>query len=274
MKATRHFEWVKIEDLIVKPEDQRKVSMVHVYRLAANWRPESCQPLDVEKNGKGYYVIDGQHRKLAAERAVGGAVKLPCWVLNDNEALTVEQKAQHVLDVQKNRRGLCAADEFVRLAAIDVEFAKAKRILVDHRLWDDGGPKVHCLGAIRNIVRKYGALRLREVLRFVDMTWPGEEDRYQGWIISGVAPFLEHLRAFVEMDRTDFEELIDVAAERIGTRAALSSVAKRAQEMTGKVVALGAYPIMWALVDIYNTKLRTKRLPTQAIKGRNRVGAK
>jgi len=249
---------VDLDKLSIRPGDQRKVSLGRVYRIAKEFRPSSCQPLDVELVDGTYWIIDGQHRFLAAKRSARDIRTLPCWVINNGRPLTAAEKSQHVLDVQKNRGGLGARDEFIRLAETDEEFTKAKQILIHRGLWG----KIKCLGSVRNVTRRYCAHRVKETLDFIDSAWPAEGIvSYQGWVIAGVAKFLAHLYQVVGHDSAAFEKLAEAAAQRIGARAALSSVPRRAQEMTGRVTAMGALPIARALVDIYNTKLRVNRLP-------------
>jgi len=84
--------------------------------LAGNWSWIACGALVVAQRDNAYWVIDGQHRKIAADRR-SDIQELPCLVFH---VADVKEEARGFLATNTNRRNVSALDKYrARLAADD-----------------------------------------------------------------------------------------------------------------------------------------------------------
>lgn len=86
--------WHSPDELMIDPSYQRSVqstrSQQQIERIARDWDWRLCAPLMVARRADGLYVIDGQHRTLAA-RMRGDIAHLPCCVA-DFESVAEEAR--------------------------------------------------------------------------------------------------------------------------------------------------------------------------------------
>lgn len=95
---------------------QREGIPSKVLEFASNWSWIACGALTVAERDGEFWVVDGQHRKLAADRR-SDIQTLPCMIF---ETQSVKQDAQAFLDTNTNRRNVSALAKFkARLAAGD-----------------------------------------------------------------------------------------------------------------------------------------------------------
>jgi len=256
---------VATEDMIIDVSCQKeRTNWSFVRHIADNFDWELFQPLDIVRNGhNSYLVIDGQHRLLAARRAEIGSV--PCRVHKDRGPA---ERSRIFLDLNEQRHGVNSRDRLRNRAnSGDPRFVKAMRILRDHGLAvskEDEGIRLTCAATVVAIVEKYGADRLRESLDFVVSTWGERETRrFQSWIVRGAADFLEYLWASLGPNgkQVDYERLTAAASTKIGNRFTLRDVITKAQERY-PYRPHGAEAVCSALVDLYNWRRRSQRLPS------------
>lgn len=117
-------KWINKEMLEVDKKYQRAHSLGKVQGMASEWSWVACGTITVGKrDGDGYYIIDGQHRTLAALRR-SDITELPCIVFGvsavTEEAIgfvrsNTHRKAMSVID--KHRANLVAKDK----DAIDIQ---------------------------------------------------------------------------------------------------------------------------------------------------------
>jgi len=99
------FEWLHKEELLIDPVYQRGVSDQRALAIARTWKWEAVGVLIVAARDGMFYVIDGQHRLLAAKRRAD-ITTLPCRVFeNVNEAKVF-------LDCNVQRRPLKSLEKF------------------------------------------------------------------------------------------------------------------------------------------------------------------
>lgn len=87
---------------------QRDGYETKVLELARNWSWIACGVLIVASRNGTLWVVDGQHRKLAADRR-SDIQELPCLVFQVSE---VKEEARAFLAANTNRRAMCALDKF------------------------------------------------------------------------------------------------------------------------------------------------------------------
>lgn len=102
---------------------QRQGYESKVLELARNWSWISCGALTVASRDGKLWVVDGQHRKLAADRR-SDIQELPCLVFYVDH---VKDEARAFVATNINRRNVSAVDKFrALLAAEDDAAVKAK----------------------------------------------------------------------------------------------------------------------------------------------------
>lgn len=110
------FMMVPVADLRIDTEYQRAISGGRVDRMAADWNWIACGVITVALRGPGsgeYYVIDGQHRVVTAERV--GIVELPCMVFESKDH---RDEAQGFLDTNISRRPMSILDRYRALLVV------------------------------------------------------------------------------------------------------------------------------------------------------------
>jgi hypothetical protein len=105
-------QWVGVGQLLIEPSYQRaadsRQSQSLIGRISANWDWRLCQPLMVSRRDDALWVIDGQHRLLAA-RARGDLPHLPCSVASYDDAA---QEAEVFVRANQGRKALTVLDLF------------------------------------------------------------------------------------------------------------------------------------------------------------------
>lgn len=92
-RVERHarLKWVPIEQMAVSPLAQRDINQARVDRIAADLDIEQLGSFTVNLRDSHYYVIDGNHRRMALIQHGWGDQQVQCWTY---EALTEEQEAE------------------------------------------------------------------------------------------------------------------------------------------------------------------------------------
>jgi len=106
--------------LQVHPAYQRHAVETKIKMIAAAWSWVACGAIIVGNRGGEYWVIDGQHRVLAARRRAD-IDSMPCLVF---ETESVEQEAQGFLDANTGRKPVSSIDKFRASIASGDETAK------------------------------------------------------------------------------------------------------------------------------------------------------
>lgn len=111
------FEWLPKHVLKVdRATYQREGINSKILELSSNWSWIACGTLTVAERDGVFWVADGQHRKLAADRR-SDIASLPCMIFQTE---SVCEDAQAFLDTNTNRRPVTALDKFrARLATGD-----------------------------------------------------------------------------------------------------------------------------------------------------------
>lgn len=132
---------------------QRHAKNARVLRLAKRWNWLACGVLTVAKRGGRYYVVDGQHRLLAALKRFD-IERLPCLVFD-----TVEMRDEAVAfrDANKERRPIATFEQWnADLVAQDEATLFAHALITNsgRTPGQTAGPgTVRCLSAIVSAAR-------------------------------------------------------------------------------------------------------------------------
>jgi len=107
---------------------QREGYKSKVRELASKWSWISCGALVIAQRDDIYWVVDGQHRKLAADSR-SDIKDLPCLVF---QVSSVEEEARAFLAANVNRRNVSAHDKYrASLGAGDTVARKVQEAIVN-----------------------------------------------------------------------------------------------------------------------------------------------
>lgn len=118
---------------------QRHASDARITAIASKWSWVACGTIIVGKRGGEYWVIDGQHRVLAAKRR-SDIKTLPCLVFKTD---SVAQEAQGFLEANTGRKPVMTIEKYrAGLAANDPTYTKMfdmfKRLNINVRVTING----------------------------------------------------------------------------------------------------------------------------------------
>lgn len=103
------FHWIDKDDLSVDFTYQRdKLNNNRISEFASNWCWAKCGALSVAIRNNEWYVIDGQHRKLAADKR-SDIQKLPCLIF---ELDGVSEEARAFVNINSSKTAIQSFDRF------------------------------------------------------------------------------------------------------------------------------------------------------------------
>lgn len=248
------FDMVPLDSMFVAPYG-RPFSQRKVDGLLKNWFLPSVGVLylSFRYDSNNYALLDGQHRKVAAEQK--GITKLPARIYID---LSYEQEADlYVRFATVNKQ--TALDRFrARIEAKEEHATTIRAIVRSHSDMDiatTSAPEPNMINAVDTLERvynQYGAKALGESCLLIQSAWGNQSRAWGATIIRGMAMFWIRYHEVCK-----YKELIErlscispeqVLAKANAKRAALSSA--ESQSAVGLV-----------LVDLYNDRRRSGRLP-------------
>lgn len=149
-------QWIPIADMEVSPLAQRTLRPAHVANLAARFNIDRIGKPVVNRRDGRVFVIDGQHRKNAAELVGLGDKIIECEAY---EGLTEQQEAEMFLELN-NDLAVGAFEKFrIAVTAGRAEACQVNDIVVGAGLRiaqskEDGS--VSCVSTLTEIFRKGG----------------------------------------------------------------------------------------------------------------------
>lgn len=172
---------------------ENPASRVLIGRIAKDWDWDLCQPLvTVRREDGDLYVIDGQHRLMAAKQR-GDIDQLPVVIVNLPSA---ESEAQLFVAFNRNRRPLKPLDIWkAALAAGDAEAKAINATLQKYGLSiysSSNNTKLPAgaitnVGGVQKIYRDQGAEQFTAVCAVVSAAFGHEGLQYSATLFNGVA---------------------------------------------------------------------------------------
>lgn len=99
--------------LKIHPAYQRDANKLKLMQIASDWSWIACGAIIVARRGGEYWVVDGQHRVLAANKR-SDIEKLPCILFNTED---VKEEAIGFLSANTLRKPISGHDKFKALVA-------------------------------------------------------------------------------------------------------------------------------------------------------------
>jgi hypothetical protein len=194
--------WIDKTLLSIEPSYQRTLSAGRsqslIGKLAAGFCWAHCAPLIVAAKGKGWVIIDGQHRHQAALRR-DDIKDLPCYVV---AAADLKAQAQAFVAHNRDRIALTSLSLFhADVAAGEaastgvVAAAAAAGVTIPRTpvtLQTMGPDQCAATGVLSRIFALDGPARLTDVLRMIREAHPNAQGQLRGRTIGAVAAILRH----------------------------------------------------------------------------------
>lgn len=114
-------------DLQIDHLYQRHANEDKLKAIARDWSWIACGAITVADRGGVLFVVDGQHRVLAARRRID-IIDMPCVVFKTHEA---KQEAKGFLTAQTQRKPMYALEKFKALLVIEDKAAQLVQKLID-----------------------------------------------------------------------------------------------------------------------------------------------
>lgn len=245
-------------DLLIKhPKVQRgRFSQSHADQIAADFDPDLFGELTVVPVGgrsKKFYVIDGEHRRVAALKALGPGQELPCDLY---ETLELCRQAEIFLG-RNSYLGMTPLSRWPsRVLAkhpdvLDIEDVLHKRGLRVAEDTRDG--VVRAVVALQNIYKSVGRDGLARVLDVLGNAYGKQQEAYEATMLRGLAWFLK-----VHGESLDDKHLSHKLSKNGGPARFIGQSRDFAKLANISVIRAAAN----RLVGIYNKGRRTNLLPT------------
>lgn len=247
--------WLPISALSIDPETQRDVIRARVKHLANPFNPALVGIFTVSvRDGVdgGNFVVDGQHRTLAARDAGYNDLRVPCdlkyGLSRADEAILFlgQNDSRPVSAIDKFRVGLLGGDpDCVGVQAVLNEFGL--RVVLGHV---DGG--IACVDRLLAIYRRDPDL-LRETLGIAINAWGTRSATTEQLVVSGLSTVLGRYNGELERPR-----LVNKLSKYRGGPAGLIGDARALSDIRpiNKTRALAEI-----VVDTYNKGARSGSLP-------------
>ena len=176
---------IPIESLKIDHEMYQRPIQRHVRTIAKNWEEDKCDPLMVNYRNDGFfYVIDGQHRKEAAE--MRGIESLVCVVF---VGLTIKEEADMFTEQNEGTKKLTPYDTFkaniCRGEKIDTQI---KEVCDAHGITVEKANKIRTLKSVttaRAIIKNHGKENLDWIFDVLnDSGWNAYKKTYTDGMMS------------------------------------------------------------------------------------------
>lgn len=178
-------EWkdLKLKNLLVSTEAQRTVDEKHWMEIAEEFDLAVAGALTVSYRDGKHWIVDGQHRRLAAQHC--GIETMRCQVHYD---LSLEDEAA-LFSLKNTFKKIPTLQDFkVRLLAGDPVCVTVSAVLERHNLKMTGAG-VNSVGAVRqvmDIVENYGEETLDAALEVADRAWKRSKHSWDGVVLTGL----------------------------------------------------------------------------------------
>jgi hypothetical protein len=214
------FEWISKERLNVDETYQRNASAIRIAALASEWSWTGCGCLIVGMRPDGsLWVIDGQHRKLAADRR-SDVKELPCLIFEGEPS----KEAKGFISANCNRKALSMIEKMNALVMSGDPVAVQMKAEVEasgYKLMAGRGRHyVGCAALLYSMFGKDAALARR--------VWKLAVDLHEGEQINqNILGGLWHLECRLvsrEIGQSIFDRHNTDALHRIGVKALNASI--------------------------------------------------
>lgn len=196
--------WIALRELEPHPQAQRKLDPKHAEAIASAFDPALLGIITVAETKRGRrWIVDGQHRKVAALQFVNGdgTQTVKCNVI---EVEDDAEAARLFLGLNKHKSVLTLDKFMVRVTAKDPIALGIVGVLAKYELHIDrtrGRGVVQATDACEAVFkRQRGALLLERTIRVLNSAWGPDPDAYSGQLVRGLGLLLDKFGKAVDDD--------------------------------------------------------------------------
>lgn len=193
-KVSPNIQWIEVGKLsVVWLEAQRPLDDKKVKQIVRNFDRDLFGVLTVtQANSDGvHHLIDGNHRKTAAEELFGASQLVPCEV---KDAGDPARAAAIFIGKNTTQKAVTSLDNFrVKVTAGYETEVAVNEIVQSLGLSIHPSPRVRNIratGALVNVYKKAGPVVLRETLSCLSAMWGEDKGAFEGAFIEGLAAFV------------------------------------------------------------------------------------
>lgn len=245
-------EFLPFATLAIDSRYQRSVVQARINKLVAEWNIADVGILTVSIRDGKFWIIDGQHRYLAALKKGFGETKVPCHVYRN---LTVEQEAE-LFDRLNDQRAPTPYDRFkAGLVYGDRVAVGVDRVVRSHgfRVANHSGKgRIACVSALTTLYKRDPVV-LDQVLEVISGAWAETTEATESSIVSGLGKVVSRYNG--ELDKSALVKKLS----KTGSPAQLLGNAKSMRALTGNSSSISD-TVAQMVVEIYNKGRRTKVL--------------
>lgn len=171
IERVARLRWITLGQIAVSDYAQREHKQARVDYLVAHFDHEQLEPPVVNMRGGRYFVMDGNHRCLAAKEVYGDDYQIQCWTyvglteqqeaeyfLRKNDVLGVGAMDKYRIGVNASREIESDIDRIVRACGYVVSKQKAEGT-------------IGAVGTLRRVYERGGPRVLARTLRMIDGAW-------------------------------------------------------------------------------------------------------
>ena len=167
LELTSHLGWVRLDQMKINPLAQRAFDQNNP-ALKSEFNPEVMGYIVVSHRDGWFYVVDGQHRKAAAEVFLrDSSQQIQCRIFT---GLTSEDEAELFLKLNDQKRQSPMSKYKTSLTAGRATECDVERICrsLDLRIGlDKSCEEISCITAILNVYRKHGPAGFSFAMRVI-----------------------------------------------------------------------------------------------------------
>ena len=228
---------------------QRVINLERIKKMVGDWQPQSVMTPEVSLRDGTYWLIDGNHRRVAAMRL--GLTHLHCKV---HTGLTIQEEAKMFVTMNGKRTAPTIGDLF----KAELAYHDATAVALKNTIENECGLQLKLNGkstetgipltsTLYKLWENAGHDEFKQTIETIKVIWPNFTKSWNSAFILGVNHFLY---VHPEVPLSEFnKKLCGATPERI-TGAAMGSI-------TGNMNSQTIYRV---LVDYYNIKRRSGRL--------------
>jgi hypothetical protein len=243
-------KWIAFGDLNVDPIYQRDVVQARVDKLVRTWRDSDVGVITVSTRDGRLWIVDGQHRYLAALELGKASELVLCRV---HEGLSVEQEAELFASLN-DQRAPTAYDRFKAGLVYGDRIAVGVEKATQHYGFvvasSNAKGKISCVAKLMELQRREPEV-LDATLEVISNAWGDERAAVEAPIVGGVAEVLWRFNGSV--DRGSLSEKLRKQTDP----GALLGHAKSMKAISGGNVTKA---VATAVLEIYNKGRRSKAL--------------
>lgn len=245
------YEMIDLKDLKVDGTYQREPNKKRIKKIATEWDNAKANLIHVSQRQDGYYVIDGNHTRLAYEK-IGGE-KIACRV---HKGLTIQDEARLFSELNSSQKKPSFNEVLRAKAAANSSLESSYLKLLDEAnikyVFTSGahGCAIKCHQALLQVYKTTTQEIMLDAFRTAKLAADGREIFYQSGYFTGLCSLI------VKHQEIDRERLVEKVR-----KATASQIREIAEKFKGPIIsgsnsATKNYRL--AFIAIYNSGLRNK----------------